>query len=389
MGRRAGVGAALLSWDGGGARSRELCGTRPWWAVSPAQAECPTDPVAEPSPLLCVPAAANIWLRQLAKSMRRGIRRAAAVPTLQPFPAAPVSAGLSRPSPTPGSAAAVLPVPPALPRGHSAARAQCVEGPCLCSGEPWCQHVALEGCWLPLPRCRAGWLLVLPHCASSVPWLQPPDPPLTTCTSPSLCATLGAPHSGPGWGLCWCSPAPLTPLCYGLSPASFNLSHRGCLRSSPPRGVARKAGLHGWGWAHRDGAALLSPWHCLRSQGCSWCVLGVRGHGPCMCAGHAATQWQGASQGVPPPVPTALPVLLQSPRAVCRGVLGGADRLLPLEMWLWFTGELRSQPKGSESGVTAQLLPTEVCISASGAHGVGKPCPRPGSAVPAAIERRW
>lgn len=121
VGRRAGVGAALLSWDGGGARSRELCGTRPWWAVSPAQAECPTDPVAEPSPLLCVPAAANIWLRQLAKSMRRGIRRAAAVPTLQPFPAAPVSAGLSRPSPTPGSAAAVLPVSPALPRGHSAA----------------------------------------------------------------------------------------------------------------------------------------------------------------------------------------------------------------------------------------------------------------------------
>lgn len=179
-------------------------------------------------------------------------------------------------------------------------RAQWVEGPCLCSGEPWCQHVALEGCWLPLPRCRAGWLLVLPHCASSVLWLQPPDPPLTTCTSPSLCATLGAPHSGPGWGLCWCSPAPLTPLCYGLSPASFNLSHRGCLRSSPPRGVARKAGLHGWGWAHRDGAALLSPWHCLRSQGCSWCVLGMRGHGPCSCAGHAATQWQGASQGCPP-----------------------------------------------------------------------------------------
>lgn len=199
----------------------------------------------------------------------------------------------------------------------------------------------------------------------------------------------GCPTFRPWLGVCWCSPAPLTPLCYGLSPASFNLSHRGCLRSSPPRGVARKAGLHGWGWAHRDGAALLSPWHCLRSQGCSWCVLGMRGHGPCSCVGHAATQWQGASQGVPPPVPTALPVLLQSPRAVCRGVLGGADRLLPLEMWLWFTGELRSQPKGSESGVTAQLLPTEVCISASGAHGVGKPCPRPGSAVPAAIERRW
>lgn len=224
MGRRAGVGAALLSWDGGGARSRELCGTRPWWAVSPAQAECPTDPVAEPSPLLCVPAAANIWLRQLAKSMRRGIRRAAAVPTLQPFPAAPVSAGLSRPSPTPGSAAAVLPVPPALPRGHSAARAQWVEGPCLCSGEPWCQHVALEGCWLPLPRCRAGWLLVLPHCASSVLWLQPPDSPLTTCTSPSLCATLGAPHSGPGWGSAGAR-RPRSPHCA----MGFHLLHLTCL----------------------------------------------------------------------------------------------------------------------------------------------------------------
>lgn len=89
--------------------------TRPWWAVSPAQALCPTDPAAEPAPLLCVPAAANIWLQQLAKSMRRGIRRAAAVPTLQPFPELRFGQGSAGPSPTPG--AAVL----SLPRGRGAA----------------------------------------------------------------------------------------------------------------------------------------------------------------------------------------------------------------------------------------------------------------------------
>lgn len=217
-----------------------------------------------------------------------------------------------------------------------------------------------------------------------------PRPPLTTCTSPSLCATLGAPHSGPGWGLCWCSPAPLTPLCYGLSPASFNLSHRGCLRSSPPRGVARKAGLHGWGWAHSQGWGSAAEPVALPAVPELQLVCagdeGARALLVCWPCSHAVA---GSFPGVPPPVPTALPVLLQSPGAVCRGVLGGADRLLPLEMWLWFTGDLWSQPKGSESGVTAQLLPTEVCISVSGAHGVGKPCPRPGSAVPAAIERRW
>lgn len=141
-------------------------------------------------------------------------------------------------------------------------------------------------------------------------------------------------------------------------------------------------GTQGWGSAAEPVALPAVPGLQLVCAGDE----GARALLVCWPCSHTVA---GSFPGVPPPVPTALPVLLQSPRAVCRGVLGGADRLLPLEMWLWFTGELRSQPKGSESGVTAQLLPTEVCISASGAHGVGKPCPRPGSAVPAAIERRW
>lgn len=66
-------------------------------AMSLAEAGCLSDPAtarAEPSLLLPAPAAGNICCGKLAKSMRGGIQRTPAVPTLQPLPAAPVSAQL-------------------------------------------------------------------------------------------------------------------------------------------------------------------------------------------------------------------------------------------------------------------------------------------------------
>lgn len=91
-------------------------------------------------------------------------------------------------------------------------------------------------------------------------------------------------------------------------------------------------GLHGWGWAHSQGwGSTAEPVALPAVPGMQ--IVGAGDEGPwalLVC-------WPCSS----PLVPTALLVLLHSPRAVCCGVLGGANPLLlPWEMWLWFTAEL-------------------------------------------------